>query len=108
MRFEAAACYVRHGVSSRHATGAFKGAVGVTPKRLCRIHRLLALLEAIDPSRSVNWTQLAHRFGFYDQAHFNHEFRQLAGLYPSEYLDRRRQDLPELGRGESVVFVPGR
>ena len=105
---ELAQCYVRHGVSGRHATAAFKRAVGVTPKRLCRICRLLALLEAIDPSRAVNWTALAHGFGFYDQAHFNHEFRYLAGLYPNQYLEQRRQDLPELGKGQSVPFVPER
>lgn len=94
--------------SARHVSAAFKRAVGVTPKRLCRIHRLLALLEAIEPSRPVNWTELAHRFEFYDQAHFNHEFRALAGLHPSEYLEQRRRELPQLGQGESVVFAPQR
>ena len=66
------------------------------------------LLEELDPASNVNWTELAHRFGFYDQAHFNHEFRKLSGLFPSEYLEMRRRDLPELGKGESVAFAPQR
>ena len=101
-------CYRDSGHSARHATERFKRAVGVTPKVLCRIHRLLALLEDIDPAGDVNWTELAHRFSFYDQAHFNHEFRKLSGLYPSEYLEQRRQDLPQLKKGESVAFAPQR
>lgn len=100
--------YEMSGHSARHAIAVFKRAVGVSPKVLCRIHRLLALLEEIDPSDDVNWTELAHRFSFYDQAHFNHEFRKLSGLYPSEYLSQRRRDLPELEKGESVAFTPQR
>lgn len=100
--------YRRSGHSARHAGRLFKRCVGVTPKVLCRIHRLLALLEAVDPSKEVSWTELAHAFEFYDQAHFNHEFRKLSGLFPGEYLEQRRRDLPELRQGESVTFAPQR
>ncbi len=103
---ELASWYTASDHSARHVSDGFKRAVGVTPKRLCRIHRLLALLEAIEPAKAVSWTELAHQFEFYDQAHFNHEFRALAGLYPSEYLEQRRKELPQLGQGESVVFAP--
>ncbi len=100
--------YRKSGHSKRHAADQFRKAVGITPKVLCRIHRLTALLEAVDPATDVNWTELAHTYGFYDQAHFNHEFRKLSGLYPSEYLAQRRRDLPELKKGESVAFAPQR
>lgn len=100
------AWYASTGHSDRHVSKVFKRAVGVTPKVLCRIHRLLALLEAVDPSTDVNWTTLAHDFGFYDQPHFNREFRKLSGLYPSEYLDQRRREYAELAKGEHVVFAP--
>ncbi|MEM8959839.1 MAG: helix-turn-helix domain-containing protein [Acidobacteriota bacterium] len=92
--------------SPRQITARFKRAIGVTPKKLCRIHRLLALLEAVDPAGPVNWTELAHSFDFHDQAHFNHEFRALSGLYPSEYLSQRRGEYPDLEQGEHVVFAP--
>ena len=100
--------YEKSGYSVRHAARQFKHAVGVTPKVLSRVLRLLALLEAVDPSQHTNWTQLAHTFGFFDQAHFNHEFRKLTGLFPTEYLEQRHRDLPGLQPGESVAFVPNR
>lgn len=101
-------CYKNAGKSARHAATLFKTAVGVAPKVLARIYRLGALLEEIDPDSEVSWTDLAHRFGFYDQAHFNREFRAFSGLHPSRYLEERRRDLPELGKGESVHFAPQR
>lgn len=94
------------GHSPRHVNARFKRAVGVSPKVLWRIYRLQALLAEIDPAAPVNWTALAHRFEFYDQAHFNREFQKFAGLRPDEYLLQRRQKLPELGKGESVSFAP--
>ena len=100
--------YAAAGRSPRHINARFKMAVGVSPKVLCRIHRLQALLMAIDPGAPVSWTELAHRFEFTDQAHFNREFRAFSGLTPSQYLAQRRRDLSELGKGDSVSFAPQR
>jgi len=100
--------YAASGRSARHVNARFKIATGVSPKVLCRIYRLQALLEEIEPTEPVNWTALAHRFAFYDQAHFNREFRAFSGLHPTQYLDQRRRDLPNLGKGESVSFAPQR
>ena len=55
--------YERTGRSQRHASDRFRRAVGVTPKVLARIHRLSALLAAVDPQDPVPWTTLAHRLG---------------------------------------------
>lgn len=96
------------GRSSRHINASFKRATGVTPKVLCRIYRLQALLKDIDPAHPVTWTELAHAHGFYDHAHFNREFRAFSGLHPRQYLEQRRRDLPGLGKGESVHFAPQR
>ena len=96
------------GAGARHVGARFKRAVGVSPKVLCRIYRLGALLQAIEPAEAVSWTDFAHRFGFYDQAHFNREFRRFSGLTPRQYLAWRRRDLPALGKGESVHFAPQR
>ncbi len=98
--------YDRTGRSPRHVSARFKTAVGVAPKVLTRIYRLAALLEEVEPAEKVNWTTLAHRFGFFDQAHFNREFRRFSGLHPNQYLMQRRRDLPQLGRGDSVHFAP--
>ncbi len=98
--------YAELPVSERKARDAFKDAIGLTPRHAARIQRLLALLGAVDPARNVDWTTLAHAHGFFDQAHFNNEFRKLTGLYPSKYLDDRRIAYPDARRGEHVSFTP--
>ncbi|MCR9139660.1 MAG: helix-turn-helix domain-containing protein [Alphaproteobacteria bacterium] len=98
--------YGETGRSARYAGDRFKRATGVSPKVLGRIHRLNALLAAIDPEHPIRWTELAHRFGFFDQAHFNREFKRFAGLSPSRYQAERLREFPALQKGEHVSFVP--
>ena len=86
---------VAAGVSSTHLAQRFKEVVGVTPKRLARTYRFTATVLAIDPAGPVDWRELAGRAGYYDQAHFGHEFRAFTGLTPTRYLDVRRRFLRE-------------
>ena len=86
---------VAAGVSSTHLAQRFKEVVGVTPKRLARTYRFTATVLAIDPAGPVDWAELAARAGYYDQAHFGHDFREFTGLTPTRYLDVRRRFLRE-------------
>jgi AraC-like DNA-binding protein len=86
---------VAAGVSSTHLAQRFKEVVGVTPKRFARTYRFAAAVLAIDPAGPVDWLELAGRAGYYDQAHFGHEFRAFTGLTPTRYLDVRRRFLRE-------------
>ncbi|MFJ8912602.1 helix-turn-helix domain-containing protein [Amycolatopsis sp. NPDC102389] len=86
---------VAAGVSSTHLAQRFKQLVGVTPKRLARTYRLTATVFAIDPAGPVDWGDLATRAGYFDQAHFGHEFREFTGLTPTRYLEVRRRFLRE-------------
>ena len=79
------------GVSSTHLAQRFKEVVGVTPKRLARTYRFTATVLAIDPAEPVDWLELAGRVGYYDQAHFGHDFRTFTGQTPTRYLDVRRR-----------------
>ncbi len=83
------------GVSSTHLARRFKAVIGVTPKRLARTYRFAAAVVAIDPTGPVEWVELAGRAGYYDQAHFGHDFRAFTGLTPTQYLDVRRRFLRE-------------
>ncbi|MEU4399251.1 helix-turn-helix domain-containing protein [Micromonospora orduensis] len=83
------------GVSSTHLAQRFKELVGVTPKRLARTYRFAATVFAINPAVPVDWSDLAGGAGFFDQAHFGHEFRAFTGLTPTRYIDVRRRFLRE-------------
>ena len=96
---------VAAGVSSTHLAQRFKEVVGVTPKRPARTYRFTATVLAIDPAGPVDWLELAGRAGYYDQAHFGHEFRTFTGLTPTRYLDVRRRFLRE-HPGHPLVVGP--
>jgi len=63
----------------------FKSEVGVTPKRYCRLLRFQSAVARAHRAESINFTHLALECGYFDQAHFNHEFREFSGLTPSAY-----------------------
>ncbi|WP_253866597.1 helix-turn-helix domain-containing protein [Micromonospora sp. WMMA2032] len=86
---------VAAGVSSTHLAQRFKHLVGVTPKRLARAHRFATAVFSIDPAEPVDWGDLAGRAGYFDQAHFGHEFRAFTGLTPTRYVEVRRRFLRE-------------
>jgi AraC-like DNA-binding protein len=86
---------VAAGVSSTHLAQRFKELVGVTPKWLARTHRFAAAVFAIDPAGPIDWADLAYGAGYFDQAHFGHEFRAFTGLTPTRYVEVRRRFLRE-------------
>ncbi|MER0241927.1 helix-turn-helix domain-containing protein [Streptomyces sp. HSW2009] len=83
------------GVSSTHLTRRFRELIGVTPKRLARTHRFTATVFAIDPTEPIDWGDLANGAGYFDQAHFGHEFRSFTGLTPTRYVEVRQRFLRE-------------
>ncbi|MFK4088421.1 helix-turn-helix domain-containing protein [Kribbella sp. NPDC020789] len=83
------------GVSSTHLAQRFKELVGVTPKRLARSYRFTATMLAVDPSGPIDWGEVAARAGYFDQAHFGHEFRAFTGFTPTRYVEIRRRFLRE-------------
>jgi AraC-like DNA-binding protein len=76
----------RAGLSDRQFTRRFETQVGLTPKLFARTVRLNALLDAKARSPNVAWTELAHRAGYADQAHFVRDCRALAGDAPRAFF----------------------
>ena len=77
----------RLGRSRRHLASRFREQVGLTPKtvaRIFRFERAVALLRRGD----VPLAELAFECGYYDQAHLNRDFRDLAGRPPAAYARR--------------------
>jgi methylphosphotriester-DNA--protein-cysteine methyltransferase len=77
------------GLSARRFAEVFRHEVGLTPKLFCRIRRFQSVLASLDTLSEINWTDIAVSCGYFDQAHFNHDFRQFCGVNPSTYLRHR-------------------
>jgi AraC-like DNA-binding protein len=77
------------GMSAKRFIERFTTEVGVTPKRHCRIRRFQRALARAYRGERVDWTQLALDCGYWDQAHFIHEFRLFSGLTPTGYQTSR-------------------
>jgi AraC-like DNA-binding protein len=81
---------VQHiGVSSRRFGEVFRAEVGLSPKLFCRIRRFHEALRRIEQATDIEWVDVALACGYFDQAHFNHDFRAFSGLSPSSYLRDR-------------------
>jgi AraC-like DNA-binding protein len=73
-------------ISERHLRDLFTSAVGVSPKRFARIHRIRTVLAR---AAHTGVAQLATEAGYYDQSHLTAEFRDLMGVPPGAYLAGR-------------------
>jgi AraC-like DNA-binding protein len=60
--------------------------VGVSPKLFARIARFEAALDRMARSPQSSWTEVAHRFGYYDQMHMVHDFSRLTDETPTRTL----------------------
>ncbi len=103
------------GYSRKHVATLFKTHVGVSPKVYARIIRFEHARARLDELASLSSAtrqdglhvresprglgELALDFGYYDQAHFNREFRDLAGVNPRDYLRRAMPDGGTLAGG---------
>lgn len=81
------------GYSQKHFISMFKQQVGITPKAYLKIIRFQKAIGEIEQRREVDWTALAQDSGFYDQAHFIHDFKFFSGFTPEEYLRRKSDQL---------------
>jgi len=73
------------GYSQKHFIEMFRKQVGVTPKAYLKIMRFQKAVRMIDGIADIDWGILARECGFYDQAHFIHDFRHFSGFTPDQY-----------------------
>lgn len=76
------------GVGERRLQRIFYEHVGLTPKQAARVARLKAALSLM-AGAELPLGRVALRAGYYDQAHFNHEFARLAGVAPHVWRAER-------------------
>jgi AraC-like DNA-binding protein len=82
------------GWSRRRLADRFRAHVGLTPKVAARVLRFQRATELLVRPGPRSQASIALGCGYYDQAHLNREFRQMAGCTPSQYLAARFSDAP--------------
>jgi AraC-like DNA-binding protein len=73
------------GYSAKHFIALFRAAVGLTPKQYLRIQRFGRVLQQLAAGPPVTLGDLAAAAGYSDQSHLTREFRELAGITPTQY-----------------------
>lgn len=73
------------GLGHRRFGSLFREAAGLPPKRWTRLRRFQRAVQRAAAEPGIAWADLALDLGYSDQPHFNREFREFAGLAPSEY-----------------------
>jgi|SRR5579863_776985 AraC-like DNA-binding protein len=74
------------GISARHFIEIFRNEVGLTPKLFCRVRRFQQVLRQIPSGERIHWPDVALDAGYFDQAHFIHDFRVFSGINPTAYV----------------------
>ena len=79
--------------SQRRFIQLFSNEVGLTPKLFCRVNRFQRVVRSLASIEEVDWAEVALDCGYYDQAHFIHDFQDFAGITPSAYLEHCTEHL---------------
>jgi AraC-like DNA-binding protein len=81
------------GLSQRRFIQLFDEQVGLAPKLFSRVSRFQQVVRTVHGAPEVDWVSVALDCGYYDQAHFIHDFQAFAGMTPTAYLQQRTQHL---------------
>jgi AraC-like DNA-binding protein len=72
------------GLSQRHLSRKFQQCIGLSPKEYLRVCRFLQSLHHLKKYPKFSLTEIAYESGYYDQAHFNHDYKSYTGHTPGE------------------------
>ncbi|HTI59721.1 helix-turn-helix domain-containing protein [Mucilaginibacter sp.] len=82
------------GYSKRYIEKKFKDHVGLSPKEAYSIVKLRNLIGDLgSPTNSLSLTDLAYKYGYFDQAHFIRSYAKIIGDTPSKF-SRQQYILP--------------
>jgi AraC-like DNA-binding protein len=81
------------GLSPRRFIQVFNESVGQTPKLFCRILRFQEVLRLLGDGQEIDLAEIALHCGYFDQAHFIHDFQGFSGLSPTAYLAHRSEQV---------------
>lgn len=82
--------------SRRYLATQFREHVGLAPKPMARILRFQRAVQLLEGDGEPHLERIALACGYYDQPHFNRDFRAFAGSTPTEFLARLFPSSPGL------------
>jgi AraC-like DNA-binding protein len=74
------------GLSSRQLARRFKNAIGLSPKEFVRLDRFIRAARRLRGGTESKFTETAHACDYFDQPHFNNDFREFSGMTPTEFI----------------------
>ncbi|MFN8375083.1 MAG: helix-turn-helix domain-containing protein [Anaerolineae bacterium] len=77
-------------LSERQLERRFREHTGLSPKLFARLIRFRSAAMLLQQQPQLAVQDLVFASGFYDQAHFIHDFKAFAGVTPSEYQAQQR------------------
>jgi AraC-like DNA-binding protein len=90
------------GWSRRHLSDRFQREVGLSPKVMARVLRFDGARRLLQRPGRPGLAEVAASCGYYDQAHLNREFRELAGLAPTAWL---AEQLPSVQDTDAIAVA---
>ena len=85
-------------LSVRQFERRFKEFTGFRPKLYFRIARFNSLLNK--PFENKSLAQIAYEYGYYDQSHFIHDFKNFSGCNPGAYFNQKTINATDRGTVE--------
>lgn len=79
------------GIGERRIERIFQKYVGLPPKLFGRILRFQSVVRSVESGPSFDLVDTALAFGYFDQSHMIHDFREFAGISPVAYFAATRQ-----------------
>lgn len=73
-------------LNERQLQRMFSKYIGISAKWILTRYRIHEALEQIEIADEMNWSDFAVKLGYYDQAHFIKDFKNLIGSAPDGYL----------------------
>lgn len=93
------------GLSQKRLIDLFRREVGMTPKRFHRLMRFQTSLRVLAGPQKQDLAETALISGYYDQAHFNQDFKAFSGLTPRLFLEEQARTANHLPT-EAPDFLP--
>lgn len=75
------------GYSKRQIQRMFQEQLGTNMKTYARIMRINKAVQLLHTT-SLSFSEIAHEVGYYDQAHFIHDFKKTCEITPTQYVEK--------------------